>query len=143
MNHCSSREIINTVCSHLTSAITVVMAASTMEAPVASSIVVRKQPAPNSNSEKQFQFHSTRKKRCKGSQWPKPTIEEQNIIRKKMENTLVDICGVYMKQDDIYDGIEVEWIECGKCKLWVHTACIDADSYDNSSYDYLCWNFLD
>ena len=52
VSHCSSCEIINTVCSHLTSAITVVMAASTMEAPVASSIVVRKLSAPNSNSEK-------------------------------------------------------------------------------------------
>ena len=52
VSHCSSCEIISTVCSHLTSAITVVMAASTTEAPVASSIVVRNLSAPNSNSEK-------------------------------------------------------------------------------------------
>ena len=59
VNHCSSCEINNTVYSHLTSAITVVMAGSTMEALVASSIVVRKQPSHTSNSEKQFRFHST------------------------------------------------------------------------------------
>ena len=93
-NCCISREIINTVGSHLTSAITVVKAASTMKAPVALSLVVRKQPAPNSNSEKQFRFHSTKKERCKGSRWAKPTIEEQNIAREKMANTLFEVCEI-------------------------------------------------
>ena len=139
VNCCTNREIINTVCSHLKSAITVVKAANTKETPVASTLVIRKRPAPNSNSEKQFRFHSTKKKRCKGSRWAKPTIEEQNIVREKMENTQVEVCGICMKQDDNRDGVEVEWIECTKCKLWVHAACI-SDSYDKN--DYLCWNCL-
>ena len=71
-----------------------------METLVASTLVIRKRPAPNSNSEKQFRFHSTKKKRCKGSRWAKPTIEEQNIVREKMENTKVEVCGICMKQDD-------------------------------------------
>ena len=40
-----------------------------------------------------------------------------------MENTVVEVCGVCMKQDDNCDSVEVEWIECDKRKLWIH-ACI-------------------
>ena len=49
-----------------------------------------------------------------------------------------EVCGICMKQDDNCDGVEVEWMECTKCKLWVHAACI-SDFYDD---DYLCLNCL-
>ena len=62
-----------------------------------------------------------------------------------MENTLVEVCGVCMKQYDKCDSVEVEWIECDNVNCgYMHASCIDADSYDDdNSYDYLCWNCLD
>uniref|UniRef100_A0A1X7TQ09 SWIM-type domain-containing protein n=1 Tax=Amphimedon queenslandica TaxID=400682 RepID=A0A1X7TQ09_AMPQE len=132
----SSYEIINTVCSHLTSAISVLKASREVTPSTISSINVKKWPAPNSNFEKQLRFHSTKKKRKSLSRWAKPSREEE-CSKETMDSVRVEVCGICKKQDSDQDNSDiVDWIECSKCNLWVHVACASCDIDD----DYLCFN---
>ena len=138
VSSCTSPDIVNTVSSHLTSAISILKATlDTQTHAGAVTLTVRNHPAPNSNSETQFRFRSTKKK-CKASRWAKPDIEEVNMAKIKMEDTQVEVCGICLKQDDKLGGIEVDWIECANCKLWVHTACA-GDTF-NDDKDFHCCN---
>uniref|UniRef100_A0A1X7TPB7 Zinc finger PHD-type domain-containing protein n=1 Tax=Amphimedon queenslandica TaxID=400682 RepID=A0A1X7TPB7_AMPQE len=132
----SSYEIINTVCSHLTSAISVLKASREVTPCTISSINVKKRPAPNSNFEKQLRFHSTKKKRKSLSRWAKPSREEEECSKETMDSVRVEVCGICKKQDSDQDHSDiVDWIECSKCNLWVHVECASCDIDD-----YLCFN---
>ena len=135
LSRCTSTDIVNTVSSHLTSAISLLKATQTREE--TDVFPVRKRPAPNANSDKQLRFRSTKKKRDKGSRWAKPDEEEMSLGKRRLEQTDVEVCGVCFKQNDPSNSEVIEWIQCGGCNLWVHSLCAD---YDTEDREFLCGN---
>ena len=79
------------------------------------------------NHEKQFQFHSTRKKsKSSITKMSKPSKEEVEHQREEKPRFSV--------------GYASNWIQCTKCFLWVHTACTATISTPELEAidDYLC-----
>ena len=71
-------------------------------------------------AERQKHFFSTKSKRKlkeKRSILSETTIEEVN-------NTVPLVCAFCLKEDPpISHGDIIDWVECGSCKVWVHTLC--------------------
>ena len=41
-----------------------------------------------------------------------------------MEDIVVEVCGVCMKDDNRGNAEVVDWVECSKCNLWVHAGLL-------------------
>ncbi len=61
---------------------------------------IRKRPASNAKSDKQFRFHSTKKKRVTQKRWAKPTAEEKQMCCQTLEHAEARHCGICHKEDD-------------------------------------------
>ena len=86
----------------------------------------------NKLAEKQQRFFSTKTKRKikeKSSVLSETTVQELNNIDPY-------VCAFCFKEDPpSSDGLStVDWIECGNCKVWVHTLC----DYVEDNTNYVC-----
>ena len=52
----------------------------------------------------------------------KPTLNEQKKIKLFMSTTPIKVCGICWKEDDTNTEMEVNWIACDNCGLWIHVA---------------------
>ena len=83
--------------------------------------------------EKQKRFFSTKKKTK--LERPRATLSE--TTRQELEDIEPHVCAFCLKEDprNCTDASElVDWIECGKCHVWVHTVCDYVEDYTN----YMC-----
>lgn len=138
---CSNTGAIESVCTHFNSAICVVKAVQKTHhdvEPTVDAFVSRKRPAPNSNSEVQLRFHSTKQKKpTKRTRLAKPTIDDEERVKQNLDNIAIQVCGVCLREDNAGEDNAVDWIECVQCHLWVHTACA---SLSADTLDFLCVN---
>ena len=54
----------------------------------------------------------------------KPTINEIITARADLEETNILVCGICNKEDDGSNNTYINWVECCKCTIWVHTYCL-------------------
>lgn len=110
---------LSEVNSHLSSAIALLRSTQPQE------FVVKKRPAPNSNSITQEAFFSTRKKRkvtC--NQIKKPSNDESSSIHSRLSQIDSKMCGIGFDVDDDHCDAVVKWIECDECFRWFHNSCV-------------------
>ena len=132
---CSNRDTITSAISHLSSAICLLKADKTCQSSITQMLPVQR-PAPNSNSEKQIRYQSTKKRKVVYSRWVKPSFEEEQRAKENMSRKVsIQVCGVCFNEDNDDNDQEdiVDLIECQVCTLWVHLAC--ACEQNN---DYVC-----
>ena len=60
----------------------------------------------------------------------KATSAEVESTKEKLNSTDVVVSGIYFKKDDKCSDEYVEWIQCERCKNWMHSLC--ADQRDNN-----------
>ena len=90
----------------------------------------------NKLAEKQKQFFSTKTKRKikeKSSVLSESTVQELNNIDPY-------VCAFCFREDPPSgDGLStVDWIECGNCKVWVHTSCDYVEDSTKCVYCMCC-----
>lgn len=116
---------LNTATKHITSAISVVKAAHTVNS---TRLPRKRKYAPNSNHQTQKYF-STKKRRVQQNlPLAKPSGKEKDQCLQQLHNQMPDVCGVCLKEDDL-DGMDggVEWIQCSSCSMWMHLSCSKLD----------------
>ena len=87
-----------------------------------------------------IEFNSTRKKRStQKKSIAKPSHEDYIKAKKKLIASTVTICGICLQEEDRSDDTTVEWIECTKCGILVHTNCCKTKISD----EYICTNCSD
>ena len=81
--------------------------------------------APNANNITQLKYKSTKKRRtCSSIILSKPTLQQMIESKKELLKKPVKLCGICLKEDDHLWGTPVvNWIECSKCKMWIHVTC--------------------
>ena len=120
---CCEHEILSEVKKHLNSAITITEAALVNPEQCVLSLPVTKKYSPNALHEKQLRFYPTKRKRERTQSCTKPTLEEVESTKEKLNNTDVVVCGICFKEDDKCSDKCVEWIQCEKCEIWMHSLC--------------------
>ena len=109
---------------HLNSAITITEAAQVNAAEqCVLSLPVTKKFSPDALHEKQLRFYPTKRKRERTQSCTKPTLEEVESTKEKLNNTDVVVCGICFKEDDKCRDKSIEWIQCGRCEIWMHSLC--------------------
>jgi len=120
---CNSIDTINTIQAHLNSALTVLKSLESYNTPQKQSLIPTSKPPANANHQKQPRFYSTKNKKKPAVQWSKPSLQEQQETLEQLDSIDVKVCAVCWKQDDDGCESEVGWVECSKCKIWIHKAC--------------------
>ena len=138
ISDCTSTDTLIAAMAHLNSAIGIMNALSrnynTESLPKVKSI------CPNANKDKQLSFNSTRKKRStQKKSITKPSHEDYIKAKKTLIASAVTICGICLQEEDRSDDTTVEWIECTKCGIWIHTYCCKTKISDK----YICTNCSD
>ena len=113
---------LKTASKHITSA---VIALKSIRDPCVRTILPMKRIiAPNTNSEKQRRFFSTKKK-GKGTRLKitKPSRQEINQSRMNLMKQAITHCGICYKENDESTEEYVNWIQCLSCDIWVHEKC--------------------
>ena len=106
--------------SHLTSCIKILEA----NTKVSQAFLIRKRPAPNANNVPQQRFQTATKRRKQTSlSLGKPTLPLEKSVREQLYEMESTVCGVCHRVDDQSSAESVQWVECAKCKLWVHQEC--------------------
>ena len=59
--------------------------------------------------------------------------------KKTLIESTVTVCGICLQEEDRSDDTTVEWIECTKCGIWIHTYCCKTKISD----EYICTNCSD
>ena len=98
----------------------------------------RKRSAPNSNSEQQVRFHSTKKKREQKARVSKPSEEELVSCKGNLENVEIKACGLCLFETDNQDGNDVDWIQCDTCSMWFHLSCVEIHTTTEKFYCKFC-----
>ena len=79
-----------------------------------------KRVAPNSNSENQLRFHSTKKKRTCKRRLSKPTDMELTNCQEEFDKVEISVCAQYLLDSDDEDQASVDWIKWDNCNKWFH-----------------------
>ena len=106
--------------SHLTSCIKILEA----NTKVSQAFSIGKRPAPNANNVPQQRFQTATKRRKQTSlSLGKPTLPLEKSVREQLYEMESTVCRVCHKVDDQSSAESVQWVECAKCRLWVHQEC--------------------
>ena len=82
-----------------------------------------------------FSLPKKRKPSCKTVS--KPTASEQKKMKLFMGTTSIKVCGICC---DTSTEMEVNWIACDNCGLWIHVACKQSQSENDDTF--LCNNCI-
>jgi hypothetical protein len=134
LNSCSDINILQTVKQHMQSAISILNVGTTLTSSASTTIAVPVDPIP-SNSGRQKQFYSTRRKRTSSMRWSKPSIVEEKEASEKIQKMNIDVCNVCWRENDTVESDEVDWISCEVCGVWLHLSC---SGHDQSSTAFVC-----
>ena len=66
-----------------------------------------------------------------------PTASEQKKMKLCMSTTPIKVCGICWKEDDTSTRVEINWIACDNCGLWIHVACKPPHDANNDE-TFLC-----
>jgi len=98
--------------------------------------------SPNINHITQQVFHSTKKKRKKLClSIAKPNPQQLTASKAKLSRQEPDICAICWKVNDIdltYSQINVLWVQCSNCKVWVHKQCLKLDEDESLPEQFFC-----
>lgn len=131
-----SAEGLQTASRHLSSAISIL---KTLGPEVPKQVLpCRKRPAPNARMETQVRYHSTKRKRTKSSSLTKPSTAQTIQAKEILEGVDVRLCSVCLREDDEEHTEEVEWLQCTRCNVWVHTSCIASSLTRHPSLCNIC-----
>ena len=89
---------------------------------------------PNVNSVKQLRFFKTTRPRKKAAQLPKPSYDQEKSSRQKLSTFQPKFCAICFDEDDRSISDEVEWVQCAKCAVWVHSLCVHLELEENETY---------
>ena len=89
-----------------------------------------KRIAPNSNSEQQPRFYSTRQKRDRTASLSMPNEEEIVEYRDKLKQVEIQVCGKCMQINDKQPRGIIKWIQCDHCSMRFHCSCVNANQND-------------
>jgi len=128
---CSTdREILKVAQKHLSTALTLINATGIGN----EAYKTNKRVAPNSNSENQLRFHSTKKKRTCRKRLAKPTDMELTTCQDELDKVEISVCAYCLLDSDDEQGTSIDWIKCDTCDKWFHQSCAGVlsatDSYE-------------
>ena len=127
-------DIIKATHKHLNAALTIINARHITN----DTFTARKRSAPNSNSEQQVRFHSTKKKREQKARVSKPSEEELVSCQGDLEKVEIKVCGLCLFETDNQDGDDVDWIQCDTCSMWFHLSCVEVHITTEKFYCKFC-----
>lgn len=85
----------------------------------------------NKLSERQKRFFSTKRKR---KMKEKNSLLSESTVQ-KLEDIVPYVCAFCFKEDPPNsDGDTIDWVECGHCRVWIHTLC----DYVEEKTNYVC-----
>ena len=134
VRNCLDIEALKASQQHLRAALTVISAIE--QSPKDINPPKKRKIAANTNTPKQLRFFSTKKKKPKPTQLPKPTYDQQKCSQNILQQLEVKFCAVCFKEEDSTTdpGEDIQWISCSQCSVWVHTSCTQGTTDE----DYLC-----
>lgn len=127
---CDNLQILNTVKSHISTAMAVINANKQLDL----RFEATSNPPPNACHQKQFSFHSTKQKQKTTIRWSKPTLTEASDALKQIDSTEVIVCGICWKEEDKETHSQVQWIACSTCDVWVYNSCTTENNWENNEY---------
>ena len=127
-------DIVRATHKHLNAALTIINAKHITN----DTLIARKRSAPNSNSEQQIRFHSTKKKREQKARISKPSEAELVSCQDDLEKVEIKVCGFCLFEADNQDGDDVDWIQCDTCSMWFHQSCVEANITTEKFYCKFC-----
>ena len=70
----------------------------------------------------------------------KPSRNEISQCKLDLNKVEIKVCAICFKENDSKTSDTVEWIECRKCRMWVHLFCLDKQNNSDISTtdDYIC-----
>ena len=98
--------------------------------------------APNTNINKQTRFFKTKQtKLSKILQLPKPSNYEQRVSKQTLSEINTKFCAICFREDDTnISSDSVEWVQCVRCSMWIHSLCLHIDVKKDNHYicNYCC-----
>jgi len=91
-----------------------------------------KKVAPNSNSENQLRFYSTKKKRTCSKRLSKPTDMELTTCQDELDKVEISVCAHCLLDTDEQQGTPIDWIKYDNCDKWFHQSCVHVVSANDS-----------
>ena len=129
--NCTNVSAINNGMKHLHAALMVIRSMNNNPCRD-TSFLVRKRPASNANSDVQFRFKSTkRKKESTRQTLSKPNKDEMDTCIENLDEIEVNVCGICLQTNDGCHSSFVDWIECQFCQIWYHQNCVDSEDSDD------------
>jgi len=128
----TSAEAVKSVQKHLDAALAILKGTPSQ---MIESFTTRKRVAPNTNSQPQARFHSTKKKRTKKEGVSKPSDEQLNQCLDDLKKAEITVCGICLKENDTQSSQTQQWIQCDKCDMWYHQSCAQVNTQDS---DFCC-----
>ena len=112
---------------HLTSAVGIMKSMKQAECRNSDKLTPAVSIAPNTNSECQPRFQSTKncRKRRHSFGLTKPTVIQMEECKRTCSEQPVKVCAACFQEEDKDKSDEIHWIQCFNCLVWVHSTCID------------------
>ena len=131
VNTCDDHNALIASMQHIKSALAVIGAISAH--PIKQVLPRKRIIAPNTNVRKQRNFLKQNKRKI--IQLPKPSYYEQKKSKQSLSEINVKFCAVCFSEDDesISSDI-VEWVQCGRCSMWIHRLCAHIDIKNDKHY---------
>ena len=96
-----------------------------------------KRKPSHQRSSVQPRFFSTHKKRKIGLKGlAKPGNEDIILSQETLYKTETEVCGMCFKEEERGNTLDVSWVSCNNCEIWVHTSCASVSS--DMSTEYIC-----
>ena len=85
-----------------------------------------------------MRYFSTKRKRKTNTTISKPSLEQTIKCTEHLHSTVPTLCGKCLLQNTEDTGdLIIDWIQCDKCSLWLHTACTEIRDGDIPD-EYVC-----
>ena len=131
VGYSTNSDILKTAQKYLNTALTLVNTTSINNSD-SEVFKVQKRVAPNSNSENQLHFYSTKKKRTCRKRLSKPNDLELTSCQDELEKIEISVCAHCLLNNDEEEGTSIDWIKCDTCDKWFHQSCMGVDSATDS-----------
>jgi len=134
LNTVSCIEAVNSAQKHLDAVLAILKATPSQKT---TTFNVRKRVAPNSNSQQQVRFHSTKKKRRTQKEGiSKPSDDQLTKCLIELKHTQIRVCGLCLKENDTQSSQIQQWVQCDNCDIWYHQSCVKTDLNDSFCCKY-------